>query len=268
MQAEDGVMPVTKRISGLALVLLAALVGTPASADPNALWHIVHEQCVPHQERLHSPLPCLVVDEAGGAAVLKDLRGIAQLLLIPTARVTGIEDPAILRPEAPNYFQLAWRTTNAVRALADSDLPRDALSLAINSRFGRTQQQLHIHIDCLRPDIRSLLRAHIAQVTNAWAPFPVPLAGHPYRARRILTLDRPGADPFQLVAKELPDAGADMGAMTIVVAGAMFGAEPGFIVLAGRTDLSTGNHGSGEELQDHSCALARDSDAISRYRTR
>lgn len=250
-------MPVAHRIPGLALVLLTALAGTPAFAgNPDALWHIVHEQCVPHQARFNSPLPCLVVNEAGGAAVLKDLRGVAQLLLIPTARVIGIEDPAILRPDAPNYFQLAWQAANAVRALAGSDLPRDALSLAINSRFGRTQQQLHIHVDCLRPDIRSSLRAHIDQVTNAWAPFPVPLAGHPYKARRLLTLNRPGADPFQLVATELPDAGADMAAVTIVVAGATFGAESGFILLAGRADLGAGNRGNGEELQDHSCALA------------
>lgn len=252
-------MPPTQRIPGLSLVLgcLLVLLGAPARAhDPNALWHIVHEQCVPHQERFRTPLPCLAVDEAGGAAVLKDLRGIAQLLLIPTARVSGIEDPAILQPGAPNYFQLAWQAANAVRALANSDLPRDALSLAINSRFGRTQQQFHIHVDCIDVEVRGALRTHMSDITDAWAPFPVALAGHRYEARRVLTLNRPGADPLRLVATGLSGAGADMGAMTIVVAGAMFGPEPGFILLARRADPAIGDRGSGEELQDHGCALA------------
>jgi CDP-diacylglycerol pyrophosphatase len=252
-------MPVAQRIPGLGLVLgcLLVLLGAPARADdPNALWHIVHEQCVPHHERFRTPLPCLAVDEAGGTAILKDRRGVTQLLLIPTARVSGIEDPAILQPGAPNYFQVAWHTANIVRALADSDLPRDALSLAINSRFGRTQQQFHIHVDCLRADVRSLLHARVDAVANTWALFPAPLAGHSYQARRVLTLNRPGADPFRLVATGLPGAGADMAAMTIVVAGAMFGPEPGFILLARRADPATGDRGTGEELQDHGCALA------------
>jgi len=227
-----------------------------AIADPSALWHIVHDRCVPHQERFQAPFPCLETDEHDGIALLKDLVGQTQTLLIPTARITGVEDPAVLDPAAPNYFQLAWRRIGMTRALADTDLPRDAISLALNSEYGRTQNQLHIHIDCLLPDIRARLAEYAGAITRSWTTFPTLLAGHTYLARRVWTLDRPGANPFQLVADGVAGARADMAAVTIVVAGATFDGEPGFIVLAGRADLAADNRGSGEELQDHRCALA------------
>ncbi len=238
------------------LGLLACAWSSPATADPDALWHIVHDHCVPHQERFQAPFPCLETDERDGVALLKDLVGQTQTLLIPTARVTGAEDPAVLDPAAPNYFQLAWRRIGMTRALADVALPRNAISLALNSKYGRTQNQLHIHIDCLLPQIRARLAEYAGAITQNWTTFPMPLAGHTYLARRVWTLDRPGANPFQLVADDVPGARDDMAAVTIVVAGATFDGEPGFIVLAGRADLAAGNRGSGEELQDHRCALA------------
>ncbi|MGA9866612.1 MAG: CDP-diacylglycerol diphosphatase [Acetobacteraceae bacterium] len=241
---------------GVLFGLLACWWPSSAIADPDALWHIVHDRCVPHQERFQAPFPCLETDEPNGVALLKDLVGQTQTLLIPTARVTGGEDPAVLDPAAPNYFQLAWQRIGMTRALADADLPRDAISLALNSKYGRTQNQLHIHIDCLLPEIRASLAEYADAITRSWTLFPTPLAGHTYLARRVWTLDRPGADPFQLVANDVPGARADMAAVTIVVAGATFEGEPGFIVLAGRADLAAGNRGSGEELQDHRCALA------------
>ena len=38
-------------------------------------------------------------------------------------------------------------------------MPRDDISLAVNSVYGRSQNQLHIHIDCVRSDVRNALRA-------------------------------------------------------------------------------------------------------------
>jgi CDP-diacylglycerol pyrophosphatase len=36
-----------------------------------------------------------------------------------------------------------------------------------------------------------------------------------------------------------------------------FGGTPGFILLADRADLPAGDFASGEELQDHDCAVLR-----------
>src|SRR5689334_7751395 len=87
----------------LALILTAGTVSAAhANADPNALWTIVHDQCVPHQEAGGDPAPCAQVDlgarEQHGYAVLKDLVGATQFLLIPTDPVSGIESTALLRP--------------------------------------------------------------------------------------------------------------------------------------------------------------------------
>ncbi len=235
------------------LLILVAATASPASADPNALWRIVHEQCVPHWEAFHSPLPCVSVDEVRGYAILKDIVGATQFLLIPTAQVTGIEDPAVLAPDAPNYFSEAWEARGNVEALAKRALPREDVSLAINSVAGRTQNQLHIHIDCLSPEVAAALAVHGAEIGESWAPFPVRLAGHEYRTMRVETLDRPGADPFELLER------SDRARESLVVVGATFAnGDPGFYLLETRADSATGNRGSGEELQDHSCAVARE----------
>jgi CDP-diacylglycerol pyrophosphatase len=243
----------------LAATAAAWLVAGPArsqAADADVLWRIVHNRCVPHEAQFGVPIPCTVVDRAGGYAVLKDIEGATQFLLIPTARITGIEDPAIQAPNAPNYWRAAWDATNLVQAAADHALPREDLSLAINSLHGRSQNQLHIHIDCIRADVRDALRQHGAEIGEAWAPFPVPLLGHSYQAMRVETLDRPGATPFELLADRLSGARANMGDETLFVVGATFtDSEPGFYLLASRADLAVSNRGEAEELQDHSCVV-------------
>jgi CDP-diacylglycerol pyrophosphatase len=220
-----------------------------AADDPNALWQIVHDQCVPHDRQFATPLPCAAVDEAAGYAILKDRNGASQFLLIATARVSGIEDPAILAVGAPDYWIPAWRFTRLVEALVGHALPRESLSLAINSANHRTQNQFHIHLDCIRADVRDALRTHAARIGATWSPFPVPLAGHAYRAMRTPTLAQPGATPFQALAS-LADARWDMRAESLVAVGARFdNGDTGFYLLETK-------EGPGEELQDHGCAVA------------
>jgi len=81
------------------------------AADPNALWNIVHGQCVPGERGHGDPSPCAKVDlsagEAAGFAVLKDIKGATQFLLIPTRHISGIESRALLAPGATNYFAAA-----------------------------------------------------------------------------------------------------------------------------------------------------------------
>jgi CDP-diacylglycerol pyrophosphatase len=245
-------------------VWLAALLLAPAgaqAADPSALWKIVHGKCVPHDEAARDPSPCSLVDIAGGAdkgfAVLKDINGAFQFLLIPTARIGGIEDPAVLAPDETNYWRAAWQNRSFVEGRVHATLPRDALSLAINSTFGRTQDQLHIHIDCIRPDVHDALAANLNTLTAAWAPFPVPLAGQTYRAIRINQESLDGVDPFRVLADADPTARANMGAHTLVLVGATFAdGVGGFVLLDNQANVMAGDRGSGEELQDHTCAIA------------
>ena len=231
------------------------------AADPSALWKIVSGQCVPHEQAAHDPSPCAAVDLAQGIdkgfVVLKDLNGVAQFLLIPTARIGGIEDPAILAPGAVNYWQAAWQAREFVEGRLQNRLPRDAVSLAINSRVGRTQNQLHIHIDCIRPDVQAVLRQNLDQIGTAWNMFPVKLNGNHYRTMRIGQESLDAVDPFRLLAESDERVAADMGMHTLVVVGATFpDGGDGFVLLDDHADVMAGDFAAGERLQDHTCRIA------------
>ncbi len=244
----------------LRVCLLLLAVGPACAADPNALWNIVHGRCVPNQVLNNSPTPCAAVmlghGEPQGHALLKDIVGKSQYLLIPTLRVTGIESPDILRPDAPNYFAAAWAARTEVEARLGRAMPADTLSLTINSPFGRSQSQLHIHIDCLRADVAEQLRRRAAEVGDAWAPFPEALLKHAYIARRVAAPTLAEANPFRLLAASLADP-AEMAQYSLAVAGATLDGQPGFLLLATKVDVAAANFASSEELQDHDCAVAR-----------
>jgi CDP-diacylglycerol pyrophosphatase len=237
----------------LAAALAAAGFAVARAADPDALWKIVHGSCVPDQRMNNDPRPCTAValwpNERSGHALLKDLVGATQFLLIPTARLGGIESPELLSLDAPNYMAAAWAARAEVEAAAGHTLPRQDIGLAINSVAGRTQDQLHIHIDCLRPDVIAAL--HAAPVAAGWTPITLPPEGHSYLLRRLDSPDLVGANPFQILAEEVPQAATDMHDQTLVVAGA----PTGFYLLDDH--VQGDDHASGEELQDHDCAVGK-----------
>jgi CDP-diacylglycerol pyrophosphatase len=234
------------------------VIGAAQAADPSALWRITNERCVPHQRDGDDPKPCALVDLAAGYVILKDLIGATQFLLMPTARTDGIESPEILAPNAPNYWDEAWRARRFTEERAGKSLPREVISLAINSAYGRTQNQLHIHIDCVRRDVRDALASHRDTVGRSWSNFPVALADQPWRAIRVDGPDLGPVNPFRLLAEGDPAAAAEMAKHTLVVVGMTWeDNQPGFVVLDENADLLAGNSASGELLQDHDCALAR-----------
>jgi CDP-diacylglycerol pyrophosphatase len=248
------------RLASLALLALVAL-GHSAHADPDALWKIISTQCLPNEKEYGQASPCALVDVDGGEAkgyvVLKDRTGDTQYLVMPTAKITGIEDPAVLAPGAANYFADAWLQRHYTIDAAKVALPRNAISLAVNSTFGRTQDQLHIHIDCVRADVRDAVQRQLASIGDNWAPMAGPLLGHRYRAMRVSGEDLDGFNPFTRLADGIPGAREAMGNQTLVVLGAMLpDGKPGFVILDDQTDTATGDRASGEELQDHNCAIA------------
>lgn len=250
-------------VAAAGALMLLGMFGLGRALDRDSLWKIVHDQCVPNETENASPTPCALVALQGGAergyAVLKDRVGVTQYLLVPTARLTGIESAALLQPEAPNYFGIAWQERAYTERAAGRVLPRAAFSLAVNSANWRGQDQFHIHIDCVRPEVKAALHRQIAAIGDTWAMFPEPLAGHGYRAIRVVGEELDAVDPVKLVADGIPGASTAMGAQTLVVVGVDFeDAKPGFIILNAQADPAAGMLVKGEELQDHSCALARD----------
>jgi CDP-diacylglycerol pyrophosphatase len=250
----------------VATAFILALAGgsvaaPPAWADPNALWRIVHDGCAPHFEAGEGPKPCEAVDwngsEAEGVAILKDLVGIAQMLAIPTRRISGVEDPQMLASDAPPVFAHGWNAKALVEArLGGRPLPRDALALTINSQYARSQNQLHVHVDCVRIDVVQALRDYRSALDDQWRAMTIALNGRTYFARRLLSDDLSGHEPLlRLIADGLPDAKAHMGAMSLAVVGADFDGGPGFILLADVFSLEGG--GRAEDIQDHDCAVAK-----------
>jgi CDP-diacylglycerol pyrophosphatase len=246
------------------LWLLAALCSLPAAADPDALWHIVHEQCVPRQRAGLAPSPCAAVDlsqgEDRGHAVLKSQAGGLQYLLIPTAKTSGIESPALTRADAPAYWRAAWQARTFMAQRYGKPIARNAVALAINSAYGRSQQQLHIHVSCADPGVYATVDALKNRLNDQWQALPSRLMGHAYQARRLDALpgDLPAQEPFRLIAQAKSASADEMGHFSLAMLALTFAdGQPGFALLLDHTDAVNGDHASAEELQDHSCAILR-----------
>ncbi len=253
----------TSGLAALAALAAAWLAAAPAQGadDPDVLWKIVHGQCAPRQAASLNPAPCAFVSppraQGLGYAVLKDRDGATQYLLIPTDRVTGIEDARLRRPGSETYIERAWAFRTFLFTRLGRTLPDADVSLAINSQYGRSQNQLHIHIDCVRADVRDALKRNQASIGPEWRPLPEPLAGHAYSAMAMPAKDLERINLFRRLAGTVPAGG--MGLQTLVVVGATLSSgEAGFDVLIDRADLQAGDHASGEELQDHDCAVKSD----------
>ena len=219
-----------RRLGRSLWLLLFVLALGPRAAAANEplsiLWPIVQYCLAP--EHSDGPPACFLTDKARGYALLKDIRGPTQVLLVATDRRFGIEDPRIEAPDAANYFAAAWAARRCVSRLAGREIPDGEISLAINSRLGRSDGQLHIHIDRIRPEIATQLASGAPALSSS---------GHRYAVRHVASLRE------NLFAEEAR-AGAPIGDETIVVAGDPRG---GFYVL---TDRAAGaDRASGEELQ-------------------
>jgi CDP-diacylglycerol pyrophosphatase len=239
--------------STLALAVgLSNCLAAPASANRDALRQIVQEECAVHWLQSHSALPCerIYLPDArarNGYAVLADRKGGAHFLLIPTRTVAGMESPELLEPGTPNYFAAAWAARDLVAAVVGHRISRGAVGLALNPPHARTQDQFHIHIECMRADVAKTLQESAPRVHDAWST--VFVGGWPYQALRVMGEDLSGTDPVALLAHKLPAPSSAIGDYTLVVAGMDFREGPGFMLLAG-----TGP--GGELLLDSTCAIA------------
>ena len=142
------------------LIIAASIAGLsdpPSGGFRDALWGVVNGLCLGNQRLTANPAPCTYVDAAKGFALIH--AGDVHYLLVPTVRIVGIESAELLSPSAPNYWALAWQSRSYLNDPAGVPVPRTVVGLAVNSADARTQDQLHIHIGCLRRDvIRALQR--------------------------------------------------------------------------------------------------------------
>lgn len=234
-----------------ALVITAMLIAAfHFKKNADALWQIVSEKCVPNLQQKGQPVPCQNVDLARGYATLKDLNGPLQYLLIPVAKTTGIESPQLLKPATPNYFDFAWRERHLLAQRRVAPIEDSALSLAINAEYGRTQNQLHIHISCLRPEVRQRLDALARTLNDQWQTET--LRKHRYLLRTLTASELAQQSAFIRLATEVPNARSEMGKYGLALASL---ADGRLVLMAIERNWLLLNSGSAEELQDHSCKI-------------
>jgi len=249
-------MPGSRRALRLIALSLLLLIGGLTIAafhlhkNSDALWQIVSEKCEPNQRASGSPAPCQRVALDQDYALLKDLNGPLQYLLIPLAKITGMESPVLLEPATPNFFALAWQARTQLAVRRGAPIADSALSLAINAEYGRTQNQLHIHISCLRPDVRRALDRLAPGLSSRWQK--ATLLRHAYQIRTLTLPELTQQSPFIRMAQEIPDARGEMGSYGVALA-ALPDGRLALMALARNWLLL--NRGSAEELQDHRCEI-------------
>ena len=250
-------------------LVLALLVGVflfvpkPApDAQRGVLWHVV-QACIADHESIGFAFPCLAVETGQGLdkgyVVLRAPFVKSHAIVAPTVRTIGIESPRLRGPDAPNYFDDAWASrTFAMRGLPHEPGRAD-MALAVNSRFGRSQDQLHIHIDCIRPKVKALLSQDADRIgPGRWTHVRVMPYAPLYWATAVQGETLAGVNVLDLVADGLKIAPDDMDEVTVIVVGSdeVVG-KPGFVVLARRRLTHVYDEAHGEALMDHSCPAFR-----------
>lgn len=172
---------------------------------------------------------------------------LTDLLVIPTARETGIECDNLTDAGAPHYFKDAFEQVSILPPGNQGQAPDWALG--INSADNRGQDQLHIHVTLLDPtaraDIDQAVKNHkVTKDEKAWKTSVIGVRGHTekgpietsprgYRAWNTDNMDQNffAALNTQIVAP-LKKAGADVGMNNETLLITKNHQGPGFIVLA------------------------------------
>ena len=164
-------------------------------------------------------------------------------LLIPTEKITGIDDKHIFAAPYVNLWANAWDQSERYPGWGDR-----RIGLAISSAHSRTQDQLHVHISCIDARVARILDDRTKDSDRAKSyEVQLPPSNNTYTVvtRNDLT-DR--ESPFW-IARET-DRGEPMADKSVAVVKSR---EPGrYFVLT--TSYKGGKGGSAEELLDQRCA--------------
>jgi CDP-diacylglycerol pyrophosphatase len=241
----------------IAATLAFGVEAAAAGASRGALWKVV-QACLISHSLTGAAFPCLEVNVSGGNergyTVLRPPFDASGLILTPTRKIAGVEDPSLAALDAPNYFEDAWNARKFLDDAPHEPLPQDGVVLAVNSRPSRTQDQLHIHIGCLPSSTKRTLRGLAAALpTDRWVALGRALHGLEFSGRLLIGDDLAGVNPFRLAAEANPSL--DRSELTIAVARiAPPGGREGFVLLA---SFRNGRHSVEDSLLDGSAAGCR-----------
>ncbi|MBC1239971.1 CDP-diacylglycerol diphosphatase, partial [Nostoc sp. 2RC] len=225
---------------------------TLAQSDRDFLWQKV-QQCVANQQgQPPKPDPCLYVDLNKRYVVANGTNPV-EYLLLPTDKIEGIEDPNISRSNSIPYWQYAWEE---VRKYVPTKKPqvqyRNQYGLAINSQQARNQDQLHIHMSCIKQSVSMQLETDDNQIPNGnFNNFILTLENNQYN---IMKLDNDSLtnnnNPFYLVNRSLASS-QKMADQSIAVVGRRRG---GYYIVNTESDATKGYKAAAEKLLDEDCS--------------
>lgn len=216
------------------------------------LWDIVDKRCETSRDAAGA---CLVVNRQAGYVVLRDLHGPVQTLIIPTAKITGIEDAQLLQHNTKNYFNDAWLNRAILDQQHKKHIEPRYLSFSVNAAYGRTQDQLHIHSSCLKSSVYEQLQRDRHLIGKQWAVLPNNVLGHRYLAKKITLSNLATIQPFQELSAYIQQQKA--GQMAEYGLAMVSAQDDEILLLATKLDVEDANFGSIEEVQDTFCAVTQ-----------
>ncbi len=240
---------------GLALSALGVFAASPTR---QALWEAVRA-CVADFKLTGVPFPCLLVDLTGGEelgyVVLRAPFGPPDTVLAPTRRVIGVEDPWLQSPDAPNYFDAAWRARPYLKGPDGRSPQPDEFALVVNSALIRSQDQLHIHLGCLLPAMNHRLSDLASGMPiGVWTRVGGLIRGSVLWGLRTGRHDLAGVEPFRLAAEGLGDKIRDRAQLMIFVTGVRV-ADYELLILASEAKASESSHQVGaDDVIDLACS--------------
>lgn len=250
-------------LRSLTIVLAVAAVGAggllAAALARDALWLTV-QACVADARLIGAPFPCLLVDAAGdetrGYAVLRAPFGPPDIILTPTRRVVGVEDPWLKSRDVPNYFDAAWRARRFLSGPDRKPPESRRFALAVNPAHLRSQDQFHIHLGCLAPAVQRWLPLLAPKLpVGEWTRLDAEMTGASFWALRTGQGDLARVEPLRLVAQGLADKMQSPSRLALLVAQVRAEEDNELVILAA-TASASGSLGreAAENLLDLGCA--------------
>lgn len=231
------------------------------SGGRDGLWRNVQQRCLAGATASHPD--CAQVDRSRELVLYKDAIGTSHYLVIPARPVTGVDDGKAWDGTGANPWAFGWEARGIVGQSLGKAVPDDMLGLAVNSQASRSQDQLHIHLDCISAAARAFVNGASGPIGTDWTSLR--FDGKPVHARFIpAAAPVLSADPFALVGGRADEPAASRASALppdrgiFVTYGRDRQGRPGFFVVDQPVHAAAGSNGHASDFLDRRCRLAQE----------
>lgn len=177
--------------------------------------------------------------------VLETRSSPVHYLLIPYAKVCGIEDKQLWTLGKENWFADAWQQRHLLvdAKILSYGAPLSRIGIALNSERGRSEGQLHVHINCVRKNIDQQLSAKAGQFNEQWGKFDFNTieGNQSFWVRKYPGPDLPASVFFDFASNH-PDIASNKNKIAAFAAPAPESGSADILVFIGRDDQNNRGH--------------------------